>query len=458
MLHRFFARWKRAARFLWVLAAAGLAFGTTRAVFVDSQRASARFQAGTWDAPIPPPEDLLRAAIPICIHPIEFWQSNPEAWPAQQFLIGGQEYTQEQLLNFLQNGPPQTGSQQLLYYLLPFLLDNIEPGLQAEADQWLSKYGTLETPDDLHEAERIRLAVQLKTLYEELLSNSACRLEEPEAPAPTEPLETAVQETAEVLPETSEPPSATPIPSPIPPQCTHSSEYWSQNPEAWPVKLLTLGGKDYQQAELLAVLFFYLQEESGLQDGLFLLPHLITARLNLLNGAYSAEGGEAAAAAEAWLELHQEEWIASPQTQEEQSALVEQLDAYNSGSSGPESCEEFLPTETPIPTLPVLPEDTPEPEQTALPTDAALETEPPPAPSTVPSIPPTPAETLSPAEPSETIPPEPAEEEPEEPSTPGPTVSPLPTEPSPEAGEPTPEEQPTPAAPGPSQETPPGDS
>jgi hypothetical protein len=73
----------------------------------------------------------------------------------------------------------------------------------------------------------------------------------------------------------------TPTPSATPGGCVFGFGYWKNHPEAWPVTELQLGNVTYTQEELLAIM-----HEPVRGNGLISLAHhLITAKLNVANGA-----------------------------------------------------------------------------------------------------------------------------------------------------------------------------
>jgi hypothetical protein len=78
-------------------------------------------------------------------------------------------------------------------------------------------------------------------------------------------------------------PSATPTPTPTatPGGCVFGFGYWKNHPQAWPVTELQLGNVTYTQEQLLAIM-----HEPVRGNGLISLAHhLITAKLNVANGA-----------------------------------------------------------------------------------------------------------------------------------------------------------------------------
>jgi hypothetical protein len=75
--------------------------------------------------------------------------------------------------------------------------------------------------------------------------------------------------------------SPTPSPTPTAGECVFGFGYWKNHPQAWPVTELQLGNVTYTQDQLLAIM-----HEPVRGNGLISLAHhLITAKLNVANGA-----------------------------------------------------------------------------------------------------------------------------------------------------------------------------
>jgi len=64
-------------------------------------------------------------------------------------------------------------------------------------------------------------------------------------------------------------------------QCLQQNGYWKNNPDAWQVSSLMLGGKTYTNAELLTILSTPTKGDASL----ILADQLIAAKLNIANGA-----------------------------------------------------------------------------------------------------------------------------------------------------------------------------
>jgi len=76
-------------------------------------------------------------------------------------------------------------------------------------------------------------------------------------------------------------PSVTPTPTATPGGCVFGFGYWKNHPQAWPVTELQLGNVTYTQDQLLSIM-----HEPVRGNGLVSLAHhLITAKLNVANGA-----------------------------------------------------------------------------------------------------------------------------------------------------------------------------
>lgn len=84
---------------------------------------------------------------------------------------------------------------------------------------------------------------------------------------------------------------------PAPTNCPKTHGYWKNHPEEWKVESLTLGGKSYTKAELLALLGNSTQTDASL----VLAKQLIAAKLNIANGSDAAVIGSTIAHADSLL-------------------------------------------------------------------------------------------------------------------------------------------------------------
>jgi hypothetical protein len=161
----------------------------------------------------------------------------------------------------------------------------------------------------------------------------------------------------------------------VSPGCTHTAGYWKNHPDAWPVDELLLGAQTYTQAELLTLLETAPQADASLM----LARQLIAAKLNVASGVDDAQATALIDGADDWLDDHEgklpyDSACNLPDGQQA-LALAQELDAFNSGATGPGACEPAegtpgsdpalicpLPspcTETPTPTATPTPTQTP---------------------------------------------------------------------------------------------------
>jgi hypothetical protein len=81
-------------------------------------------------------------------------------------------------------------------------------------------------------------------------------------------------------------PTATPTPTPTPNgSCPLGQGYWKNNPTAWRVGFLTIGGTLYTQAQLLTILNTPVGTGKSADASLILADQLIAALLNIANGS-----------------------------------------------------------------------------------------------------------------------------------------------------------------------------
>jgi cysteine-rich repeat protein len=117
--------------------------------------------------------------------------------------------------------------------------------------------------------------------------------------------------------------------------CTLTQGYWKNHPKAWPVSELSLGTVTYTKAQALTV---FGQPVEG--NGLISLSHqLMASKLNVAAGATNAVAG-AIAQADAMIGA-----LVAPSigkgtlATETTSSLVQALDEYNTGKTGPGHCD-----------------------------------------------------------------------------------------------------------------------
>lgn len=194
------------------------------------------------------------------------------------------------------------------------------------------------------------------------------------------------------------PPTPTMVPTAQPGSaCTHSPEYWLAYPRQWPLKELSLGGRQYSRQAALVILGSAPTDDASL----LLARQLIAVRLNAAAGADTTVILDALLAADLWLEAHPPGSAPPAPARDQALILAEALEAFNLGYTGPQACPEDLPTPAPTqppatatpepsPTLPATPTASPTPTLIPSPTasPAATDTAAPP-PSPTPTPPPT---------------------------------------------------------------------
>jgi hypothetical protein len=67
--------------------------------------------------------------------------------------------------------------------------------------------------------------------------------------------------------------------------CPQPQGYWKNNPDQWPVNMLTLGNQSYTQSQLLIILKTPVGTGKNADASLILADQLIAAKLNIANGA-----------------------------------------------------------------------------------------------------------------------------------------------------------------------------
>jgi hypothetical protein len=88
------------------------------------------------------------------------------------------------------------------------------------------------------------------------------------------------------------------------PPCPQLQGYWKNNPNAWPVNMLTLGSQPYTKTELLRILRTSIGAGTRADASLILADQLIAAKLNIANGADGTPVTSTTADADAVLSLY----------------------------------------------------------------------------------------------------------------------------------------------------------
>jgi hypothetical protein len=124
---------------------------------------------------------------------------------------------------------------------------------------------------------------------------------------------------------------------PPPDGCTFTQGFWKNHEEDWPVTSLTLGTVTYTQDQLLAIL-----RRPVRGNGLVSLAHqLIAAKLNIAAGADPSAISASIAAADAAIGALVIPPVGSGSLSPSSvSALVDALDDYNNGVTGPGHCDD----------------------------------------------------------------------------------------------------------------------
>jgi hypothetical protein len=142
-------------------------------------------------------------------------------------------------------------------------------------------------------------------------------------------------------------PTVTPTPSATPGGCVFGFGYWKNHPQAWPVTELQLGNVTYTQDQLLSIM-----HEPVRGNGLVSLAHhLITAKLNVANGADPSCIQQTIADADALIG----DLVVPPVgdgylAPRDVNALKDTLEDYNEGHLCAPSCDnEGSPTPSPSP-------------------------------------------------------------------------------------------------------------
>ena len=111
---------------------------------------------------------------------------------------------------------------------------------------------------------------------------------------------------------------------------TGTPGYWKNHPEAWPVSSITIGGVSYTKAKAIN----WLNTADRGDKTVTMFRHLLSAKLNVLNGTDSSCIASTISAADAWMQTHGPVGsgvAASSAAWQQGSSLATKLDNYNNG-------------------------------------------------------------------------------------------------------------------------------
>jgi hypothetical protein len=198
--------------------------------------------------------------------------------------------------------------------------------------------------------------------------------------------------TSTPFPTVTNPPASNLTPTPEK-NCTYPATYWKNHPEAWLAENILIGNLTYTKEEAISIL------ETDTEDiPTNVLKQLFATILNILKGADPSRIENSVVTTIDWLGQHSPDDQLSETDQLTGSALIDVLEKYNGGQTGPELCSDAPRTPTPTPTDTITPTPTRPPitlqaPATATPTkkpgagrhpDRPTDTPPPPPPPTKP--------------------------------------------------------------------------
>lgn len=242
-------------------------------------------------------------------------------------------------------------------------------------------------------------------------------------PFPTQPIETVIAEalTNTPFPTVTNPPASTPS-AIVERNCVYPSPYWRNHPEAWLADNILIGQLTYTKDEAIEVME---TDSEEVPDNV--LKQLFATILNILKGSDPTSIENTVLTGIEWLSDLGARTRLTPDENLTGIALIDTLEKYNNGQTGPELCADSPrtstpppePTSTPTPTSTNTPVFTFAPPTTITPTKEPREPQPPTAEPTEPAPPPT-----EPPPPPTQPPPPPTEPPTEPPPRPTPTLAP----------------------------------
>jgi hypothetical protein len=127
--------------------------------------------------------------------------------------------------------------------------------------------------------------------------------------------------------------------------CTYTTTYWRDNPQAWLIENVVIGNNSFTKVEAIAILEVEAQdEESALYQQFF------AALLNTLKGAESNEIESTLIEASEWINGHPAGVAISEADRQQALLFAQTLLEYNIGGLGPGHCADEPVTPTPTPT------------------------------------------------------------------------------------------------------------
>lgn len=205
-----------------------------------------------------------------CTRTQGYWKNHEEVWPVNSLTIGDRTYTKSELLALFRTPVRGDSSISLAHQLIAAKLNFYAgaavpatvPGWFASADGLLSGFGK-KLPYDVKSAAMDTLGGQLDA-YNNGQITGASHCDDSSASGGNNG-------------GGNNGGGSTPPPND---GCHFTQGYWKNHEEAWPVSSLTIGGKTYSKAELLAIFDMPVKGDASLN----LAHQMIAAKLNVLNG------------------------------------------------------------------------------------------------------------------------------------------------------------------------------
>jgi hypothetical protein len=267
-------------------------------------------------------EQLFRSGFWVCTYTLGYWRNHPDAWPVEEITVGGVTYWKAEAISILEtpsdDAVPYIIIKQLIAAKLN-MLNGADPSAIEDtiptADAWLEAHPLGSNPSDPERQEGIDLSEELDDYNNGVIGPGHC----------DDGDDDGCDEAGDDGDDDDEDGSGS---------CVHGLDYWRDQPDAWPIEWIVIGGETWHTEETLAIL-----RTPPRGDATYILAHrLIAAKLNVAQGANPDSVAMTIDGADQWLVENPLGSVPRDPEREEGISLASTLDAYNAGHLGPPPC------------------------------------------------------------------------------------------------------------------------
>ncbi|SDM86299.1 hypothetical protein SAMN05660860_03304 [Geoalkalibacter ferrihydriticus] len=208
-----------------------------------------------------------------------YWQNHPKAWPVDRITVGGKRYSKDEAIKYMKKATKGDVTMTMFHALVSAKL-NVASGTESSciadtiksADSWMDKYGPA--------GEKVRAGSwawrngePLYMTLDDYNNGKLC--------APSRDQDQTKSSS------TSGPKTAT-------------SDYWQNNPKAWPVDRITVGDKRYSISDAIK----NMGRDSRYDVTVTLYRTLVSAKLNVASGTESSCIADTIKSADSWMDRY----------------------------------------------------------------------------------------------------------------------------------------------------------